>query len=98
MLFCRHRWIYGFWFSNYFMMEDENNVNMMSRNPDYLLYYIEGYSRVLPRNTLNWRTSAHYIEINRIYCFEMHKRGLQMEMDYWEQHEREKALEAASQL
>lgn len=97
-LFCRHRWIYGFWFSNYFMMEDENNANMMSRNPDYLLYYIEGYSRILPRNTLNWRTSAHYIEINRIYTFEMMRKAMALEGEYWEQHQRERALEAATQV
>jgi hypothetical protein len=96
-LFCRHRWIFGLWAGNYFMMEDENSENMMQKDPDYLLYYTATYSRSLPRNTLNWRTSAHYIEISRIYTFEMMKKAVKLESQYWEEHERNKALKAAAE-
>lgn len=95
-LFCRHRGIYFFWFGNYFLVEDQNYIGMMSKDPDYLAYYTVRYHRIFPRNTLNWRTSAHYLEISRIFTFEMMKKCFDLEQQYWEEHLKNKALEMAS--
>mmetsp|Transcript_27966 Transcript_27966/g.5102 ORF Transcript_27966/g.5102 Transcript_27966/m.5102 type:complete len:98 (+) Transcript_27966:221-514(+) len=73
LLFARHRLILLFWFGHYFI-DDLNYESMMARNPDHLLYYMNKYQRLFPRNSLNYRTSAHYIEINKVYSFEMFKR------------------------
>ena len=46
--------------------------------PDRLTYLTKkmGYNMLLPANSLNQRTSAHYIECNYIYGAEMVKRVL----------------------
>jgi hypothetical protein len=36
---------------------------MTSKDPDYLLYYELKFNRKFNRNVLNYRTSAHYLEI-----------------------------------
>jgi hypothetical protein len=60
--FTRHRWILLFWIGNTFV-KDVNHMNMTAKDPDYLLYYEYRYSRKFPRNVLNYRVSAHYLEI-----------------------------------
>ena len=92
--FARHRWILFFWFGHTFL-EDYNHVNTMAKDQDYLLYYIFKYSRQLPRNSLNYRTSAHYLEISHIYTVEMTKKFLEIEKKMTQEHERKKALRLA---
>jgi len=90
-VFARHRWILFFWLGHTFV-DDTNHANMMAKNHDYLLYYINKYNRQFPRNSLNWRTSAHYLEISHIYTVEMTKKYLEVEKEIWEEHLRQKEL------
>lgn len=90
-LFARHRYILLFWLGNTFV-EDINAVKVTSRNSDYLQYYIEKYKRFFPHNSLNWRTSAHYIEISRIYTTEMTKKFIALERKMLDEQQRKRAL------
>lgn len=93
--FLTHGWILAGWFGTNFV-EDEFNPSMIVNNPDYVGYYATRYKRVLPRNILNWRTSAHYIEINRIYSVEMSKKLSILGRQAYEDHERRKTLALTS--
>lgn len=89
--FARHRLILLFWLGNTFN-EDFNHRAMMQKNEDYLLHFNHKYNRRFDRNTLNWRTSAHYLEISRIYMVEMSKKFITIENEMWDEHQRKKAL------
>ena len=91
MLFYTHFWVYLFWFSHCFL-DDLYNLKTASNDPNYLLYYINKYQRNMPLNTLNWRTSAHYLEINRIYNYEMTARLHKLYDEILAEHERKKTL------
>lgn len=93
--FFTHGWILLVWFGNNFV-EDVYNERMVSSNPDYLQYYVRKYNRLLPHNILNWRTSAHYIEINRIYNIEMSKKVVALTRQVYEDRERQKSLALSS--
>jgi hypothetical protein len=56
-----------------------------------LHYYINKYRRVFPRNGMNWRTSAHYIEISHIYTIEMMKKYSKIYDVAWDKFTRENA-------
>lgn len=90
-VFARHRWILFFWLGHNFV-DDLNHASMMAKNSDYLLYYQSKYGRIFPRNSLNWRTSAHYLEIAHIYTVEMTKKLIKLENEMWDEHQREKEL------
>lgn len=85
-LFTRHRWIMLFWLGHTFM-DDTVHINSLTKNSDYMLYYEAKYSRKFPRNSMNWRTSAHYIEIQHIYIVEMMKKFLGLEKEAWAKYE-----------
>lgn len=91
MFFYTHLWFYGFWFGHRFI-EDTYNPVSSANDHDYLLHYMNKYSRGFNYNILNWRTSAHYIEINRIYHYEMTKRLIQLGKEMEAEHERKKTL------
>jgi hypothetical protein len=90
-LFARHRYILLFWLGNTFM-EDVNAIKVYSKNSDYLQFYMDKYKRFFPHNSLNWRTSAHYIEISRIYTTEMTKKFLTLERKMLDEHHRKRAF------
>ncbi|CAG9319644.1 unnamed protein product [Blepharisma stoltei] len=90
-IFARHRLILFFWFGHTFIY-DYNMMSSMKNNSDHLAYFNAKYSRKFPRNTLNWRTSAHYLEISRIYTVEMIKKLAVIEQELAEEHRRQKAI------
>ena len=89
--FFTHGWILLVWFGNNFV-DDVFNDKMVERNPDYLSYYMRKYNRLFQHNILNWRTSAHYIEINRIYSNEMTNKFIIQARHAYEDYERRKTL------
>ena len=89
--FFTHGAILGIWFGHNFV-QDVYNERLVERDPDYVSYYMKKYNRILPRNVLNWRTSAHYIEINRIYSTEMTKKLVNLAKAMNEDHERRRTL------
>lgn len=94
-LFYTHLWFYAFWFGHRFG-GDFYSTDLTENSEDYLPYYMAKYSRVLNHNILNWRVSAHYIEINRIYNYEMTKRLVKLTEEIVEEHERKKTLSLKS--
>ena len=93
--FFTHTWILLFWFGHSFV-DDQYNERMVQNNSDYLAYYVAKYQRLLPHNALNWRTSAHYVEINRIYTVEMMKKLKVLTRKMNEESQRKKALALTS--
>jgi hypothetical protein len=89
--FYTHLWFYAFWLGNYFH-DDLFNPHTSYFDPDYLAYYILKYQKAMPFNTLNWRTSAHYLEIDRIYSYEMMARYQKLYAEVEAEHERKKTL------
>jgi hypothetical protein len=89
--FFTHGWIFMAWFGHSFL-KDTYNEKSIVQDSDFLAYYMKKYNRILPTNALNWRTSAHYIEINRIYSIEMTKKFINLLHEVYEEKERKKTL------
>ena len=94
--FTRHRFILLFWFGHTFV-DDQAYEKVMVHNNDYLAYYMYKYQRVFPRNVLNYRTSAHFLEINRIYNTEMVKKLILFADGVEQEWKDEKALKQLQQ-
>lgn len=90
--FYTHLWFYAFWFCHRFTGEDNYSSDLTENSDDYLSYYVKRYHRTFEKNILNWRVSAHYIEINRIYNYEMTKRLVKFSEEIRDEHERKKTL------
>jgi hypothetical protein len=93
--FFTYGWILAGWLGNNFV-EDTYNSKMVANDPDYVHYWVKRYNRALPHNILNWRTSAHYIEINRIYNVEMTKKLIGLAREQYDDRERRKILALTS--